>query len=302
MLALLTRAVAVTSLFLVACQVRPACAASIVYSIEVTLENETGERNTQIVNIHADETVSQAVATFCSNGMCGDSQQAVEDYVQGVVNDARKNLYVNEILQKSIETATVYDAQNQAVSLDSNVAANEGKYLYDLIVNNKLSRTLEVGMAYGISSLYMSQAHQHLMHPSQSHVSIDPFQSTQWKNIGVQNLKRAGLRDIVDVREEKSFAALPEAVKNGETYQLIFIDGMHLFDYTLLDFFYADLMLEVGGFMVFDDGHMPSVAKVISHVLTNRAYRSISTDLSHRVAVMQKIKDDDRNWDFHAAF
>ena len=91
-------------------------------------------------------------------------------------------------------------------------------------------------------------------------------------------------------------------MKNEEKYQLMFIDGMHLYDYTLLDFFYADLMLEVGGYMIFDDAHMPSVSKVISYVLTNRRFKLMETDLSNRVSVMMKVKDDDRNWDYHVAF
>ena len=63
------------------------------------------------------------------------SQAAVEEYVQGVVENARKTWYVNDILKDSIESATVYDIDGNPVSLDSNVAANEGKFLYDLIID-----------------------------------------------------------------------------------------------------------------------------------------------------------------------
>lgn len=250
-------------------------AQNIIYSVEITLEGADGVKNTQNVNVLAGVSVKDSVGRFCSSGVCGISQQAVEDYVSSVVADARKTWYVNELLKDSIENALVFDADNKPVPLDSNVAANEGKYLYDLIVNNKLKKTMEIGMAYGISALYMAQAHKNLQNPMKSHVSVDPYQSTQWKNIAMLNLQRSNLQDFVELREELSYIALPLAVQQKEEYDLVFIDGMHLYDYTLLDFFYADLMLKVGGYMVFDDAHMPSVAKVISYVLTNRSYKLI---------------------------
>ena len=277
-------------------------AQNVIYSVEITLEGTDGLRNTQQVNILAGSSVKESVDQFCSSGVCGMSQSAVEEYVHGVVENARKTWYVNDVLKDSIESATVYDADSNPVSLDSNVAANEGKFLYDLITNNKLKKTMEIGMAYGVSALYISQAHKDLDHPPRSHVAVDPYQSTQWKNIAMLNLQRAKLSEMVELREEFSYLAMPLAVKNEEKYQLMFIDGMHLYDYTLLDFFYADLMLEVGGYMIFDDAHMPSVSKVISYVLTNRRFKLMETDLSNRVSVMMKVKDDDRNWDYHVAF
>ena len=45
------------------------------------------------------------------------------------------------------------------------------------------------------------------------------------------------------------------------------------------DFFYADLMLEVGGIIVLDDAHMPGVHAVFDYAVTNRAYRWC--DLQH---------------------
>ena len=147
------------------CPLATVHAQNTIYSVEITLEGADGIKNTQNVDVLAGLTIKESVARFCSSGVCGMSQQAVEDYVSGVVNDARKNWYVNDLLQESIEGATVYDVDNKPVPLDSNVAANEGKYLYDLIAKNKLQKTMEVGMAYGISTLYMAQAHKDLKNP-----------------------------------------------------------------------------------------------------------------------------------------
>jgi hypothetical protein len=55
-------------------------------------------------------------------------------------------------------------------------------------------------------------------------------------------------------------------------YDFAFVDGRHHFDYVLVDFFYIDKLLRVGGYAVFDDLWLPQVRKVVSFVLRNRDY------------------------------
>ena len=47
--------------------------------------------------------------------------------------------------------------------------------------------------------------------------------------------------------EQKSFLAMPRLLQAGRKFDFCFVDGMHLFDYTALDLFYADLLVRVGG-------------------------------------------------------
>lgn len=47
--------------------------------------------------------------------------------------------------------------------------------------------------------------------------------------------------------EQKSFLAMPRLLQAGRKFDFCFVDGMHLFDYTLIDLFYADLLVRVGG-------------------------------------------------------
>jgi len=51
------------------------------------------------------------------------------------------------------------------------------------------------------------------------------------------------------------------------------IDGFHTFDHALVDFFYVNKMLDVGGVVIFDDVNMPSIARLIAHVTTYPSYR-----------------------------
>ena len=106
----------------------------------------------------------------------------------------------------------------------------------------------------GASGVWITQAHSDLGLGGK-HYAIDPNQSTQYQNIGRTLLKDAGLIDFVEVMEIPSYRALPilleQCISNViPKFHLIYIDGWHTFDYTLLDFFYADLILETNGVIV----------------------------------------------------
>ena len=72
------------------------------------------------------------------------------------------------------------------------------------------------------------------------------------------------------------FECLPKLLARNDKIDFAFLDGQHTFDYVLVDFFYVDKILSVGGIIVFDDLQYPSVRKVCRYVLTNLCY--VSTD------------------------
>ena len=86
------------------------------------------------------------------------------------------------------------------------------------------------------------------------------------------------MQSRLTVIEETSQLALPRLVGEKQQFGLIFIDGSHLFDDLLVDFFYADQLIPTDGVLVFDDLWMPAVRKVLEFALTNRAYE-IAEDL-----------------------
>lgn len=162
-----------------------------------------------------------------------------------------------------------------------------------------LTSTLETGMAYGLSTLAICAEHER--RGEGSHVAIDPHQTRDWRGIGVLNLERAGLSARARVIEARSDEALPRLRDEGLRIDFALIDGLHLFDATLVDFFHADRMLDVGGVVVFHDTWMPAVAQAVAYVRANRAYEPIEPGESG-MAALRKRADDDRAWDFHRDF
>src|SRR5215471_15048881 len=71
----------------------------------------------------------------------------------------------------------------------SAISVAEGQFLADIIATRSITRTLEIGCANGLSSLFICDALS--KKPNPHHVIVDPFQSTHWKGRGVANLASA---------------------------------------------------------------------------------------------------------------
>jgi predicted O-methyltransferase YrrM len=157
------------------------------------------------------------------------------------------------------------------VELSKCVPREEGDYLYSLVRHYKPAVTLEVGLANGLSALFMTAAHRD-NGGNGMHIAIDPFQRTDWQNVGVQLMERAGLGDRLRLVELSSHQALPDLEREGVKVGLAFIDGAHLTDYVFCDFLGTDRLLEVGGLMAFDDSDWPAVKPAIRYAISNRGY------------------------------
>lgn len=156
--------------------------------------------------------------------------------------------------------------------------------LRELVHEHKAKDVLEIGMAFGSSSLALLEAI--CSQDVGALVSIDPFQNLPLVPIedhndfgyggeGVANVEKAGFADKHTLVNEPSYLALPELVRQGKVFDFIFIDGYHSFDFTLLDFFYSDLLLRDGGILAMHDTQAPAVYKVCQFILHNKAYRLV---------------------------
>ncbi|HEY7529171.1 MAG TPA: class I SAM-dependent methyltransferase [Gemmatimonadota bacterium] len=156
----------------------------------------------------------------------------------------------------------------------SSIRFETGALLYEFVRRERPLRTLETGMAYGMSTLFICQALRD--NGAGRHTAIDPSQTERFGGGGLHNVEHAGLADLLRFYEERSDQVLPRLCAEGERFDFAFVDGNHRFDFTLVDFFYVDRLLPVGGHVAFDDLWLPAVRKVISYALRNRPYRRVS--------------------------
>jgi predicted O-methyltransferase YrrM len=141
-----------------------------------------------------------------------------------------------------------------------------GEALRDLAIREGAERTIEVGLALGISALFLCQA---VLERGGCHLAIDPFQQESWNGAGLRTLREAGVKELVEVVEEESQLALPRLVRERQQFDLAFIDGDHRFEGVFLDLYYMTRLVRPGGVIVVDDTWMPSVRAAIAYVERN---------------------------------
>lgn len=176
----------------------------------------------------------------------------------------------NRILLSILDSKTVTDKAGNVYPLHSNITKEQGHFLWQLMQDNEIQHSLEIGCAFGISTLFICDSLS--SKPNPRHVIIDPNQSTLWHGVGVSNLEKAGFH-FYKLIEKPSEFALPQLVERGEVFDFAFIDGLHRFESVLIDFFYTDLLLREGGVIAFDDVTYPAVNRALRYILNYPNYR-----------------------------
>jgi predicted O-methyltransferase YrrM len=175
------------------------------------------------------------------------------------------------ILDKIFREKKITDSNNQIVDFHSGISEEEANMLIKIINDNKPMVTLEIGLAMGTSAVcFCDTASQ--INKNSIHYAIDPFQYTDWKGIGVKLINDANLNDRFRLIEGKTHEVFNFFLENKIRLDIAFIDGWHTFDYTFIDFFFIDKILNNGGILAFHDMYALSKQKVLKFILTHRDY------------------------------
>jgi predicted O-methyltransferase YrrM len=95
--------------------------------------------------------------------------------------------------------------------------------------------TIEVGLGYAVSTLFICDGLLRSGASSPRHVAIDPLQESRFANCGLQLLADAGVLDIVEHVPAASEIALPRLLAQDACFDLAFVDGNHRFDAVFVD-------------------------------------------------------------------
>lgn len=157
---------------------------------------------------------------------------------------------------------------------DFAISAEAGEVLERAVHALAPAASIEVGCASALSSLYICRGRMRAGSLRENSVHVmDPKQTSHWKNIGRRSLMRAGLLDTaVSLYEEPAHAVLPRLLAEGKRVQFAFIDGWHMLDYVMVEAFYCDLMMDVGGIIALHDLWMPGLQAFAAFWSTNRRY------------------------------
>jgi predicted O-methyltransferase YrrM len=215
---------------------------------------------------------------------------------------------VRQVIERLLRDGTVI-ARSDGTAHDLfpvAVGAAEGEALGEWVVREGATRTIEVGLGYGVSALFLCEALLRNGDPAARHVVVDPYQATRFANCGLQVLEEAGVASLVEHHVEESQIALPRFLSEGRRFELAFVDGNHRFDRIFLDLVYLGRLLGPGAIVFVDDYQLPAVARAASFCVTNLGWRleAVSpADELHQWAVLRtSALPDTRPFDHYVEF
>lgn len=185
----------------------------------------------------------------------------------------------NPLIHEIYETKKVIDQDGNTIDVWAHISAEHCVALYQMVRKHRPKQCYEIGMSCGLSTLAILTALEE--NNDGGHVtSIDPYQSTERKGVGVTNVKRAGYEQRHTLMEEPDYFALPRLFEQGKQSDFSYIDGWHTFDYVLLDFFYLDKMTPKGGIVAFNDCGWRAIDKVLKFMGSHRRYSELDSGLA----------------------
>jgi len=166
----------------------------------------------------------------------------------------------------------------------SSVKTKEASFIYEFLLKNNIRKTLETGFAFGKSAAHIMAA------TKTKHVAIDPFQD-KYERMGIKNIEKLNLTENLEFYEDYSHNVLPRLLQENRRFGFIFIDGDHKFDGIFLDYYYADLLIEDGGYILFHDSWLRSSRLVTNFIRTNlKNYVRVKTPLRNFILFQKKGK------------
>ncbi len=188
----------------------------------------------------------------------------------------------------------------QEIKTSPFITEGEATELHRLVTESRPGFAIEIGFAHGYSTLALLQGLSDKK--CGTLLSIDPLQMVgDFSGGGLMNVKKAGLDGFHLFLEKESQFALPALVEAGTKIDFAFIDGNHIFDFTLIEFFYLDRMLETGGTIVFHDYLFPAVRACLNFIEANFPY-TVSPTPEKNLRVLTKQSFDERPWYFFMPF
>lgn len=150
----------------------------------------------------------------------------------------------------------------------SPITPDEGRALLQICIENGVKRSLEIGFSFGMSTSHLLIA-SHVT-GGEIHIAIDPFQLSEfYQGAGLKNVYSQNLGGRFGWIAGKSDIVLPKLLEQAQRFELVFVDGSHLFSDTFIDAYYAYHLLPVGGIIVFDDKCLAAVRTVMNILRTN---------------------------------
>ena len=177
------------------------------------------------------------------------------------------------VLKEIFEKGTMQsDEHGGTVMLCSHTPKEQGVFLQDIYEMIKPKRSLEVGFALGISTLFILEKCRDHHADEKCHIVIEPY---TWGNTAMYNITKEGLEKYIDIRSDLSDRILTTMYLTNERIQFAYVDTTKVFDTVLQDFYFIDKIMDIGGVIIIDDANTGGINVVIRFMNTLPHYKII---------------------------
>jgi len=181
-----------------------------------------------------------------------------------------------ESIKKIFESGTIQNSDGTFIPLHSNTSMEQGIFLQKMFDIVKPKKSLEVGFAYGISSLFILEKHRENGSNDGAHMVIEP--DDYWGTAAVHNIEKEGLLKYLQIHRDYSDKILPKLYFENYRIQFAYIDTTKQFDVVMQDFYFINKVLDVGGVIILDDcgGAWPGIQRVARFINTLPHYKILA--------------------------
>lgn len=176
-------------------------------------------------------------------------------------------------LDMALEARIASDYSRNLYTQDTSVSLLEANAIARCVAGFKLEHTLEIGLAHAGSSAAIIAAKRHAGFTTK-HVALDPYQRTHSDSRGLSVLQELGYANDLEHLEEFSERYLPASTA---VFDFILIDGGHGLGQAMVDAFFSDRLLRVGGFIAVDDIYMKTTAQSLRYLIGECGYRVVKS-------------------------
>lgn len=207
------------------------------------------------------------------------------------------------ILRELFKSGETRLTDGKVLRLAANVSSLGSKVLYRAVSEHGSVDALEIGMAFGVSSLSILSG---LRKTGGRLTSIDPY--VGWpsaRQAAINHIAQAGFEEAHTHIADFSFRALPRLLLDGTTFDFIYIDGAHDYDNVIIDYLYADKLLRRGGIVGFNDVGWPDVWPVVRRISKRSDYQEVDLGVKpdfHGRTVAHSLARRVMNWPRHDRF
>lgn len=243
-----------------------------------------------------------------------DDTSSVRDFLYGHrgrdLSEIQKAFVVNWLIKnkigiKAVEYPVIQAIYRRGDERAGNISKGYGEFLYNLVVEKRLKKSVEIGLGYGSTALFVSAGHKVIGDADSYHIAIDPKQGEKWNRVGVENIAKLDYHRFKLI-EEPSYIALPKLLsqlvkessgrKDVNRADLCIIGGWNEYQLSLLDLFYCDLIVEKEGYIAVTEEDKSASDELVKFISKNwKHYDRINT-VYKSYHVYRKREEDKRAW------